>query len=422
MIARWQIDQSSLVTTEIRIWEFLNYYEFTYDAAAANHLNVVPDLRLSDEDEGGSYSMQIGVRSEDITNEERRPLNLTLSLDTSGSMGGSPIQRLKAVCNAIAHNLEDGDVVSIVKWSNSSAILLDTHAVSGPDDPTLTSVIDGITAGGSTNLYAGLQVAYQQAQENVAPGRMNRVVLISDGQANAGVQATELISEMAGDSENEGIYLAGIGTGNGYDDTLMDDVTDAGKGAYLFIDSAEEAELQFGDPTRFVANLEIAAADVRVELTLPVGWYIEEFHGEQSSTNPGEVDPQHLAPNDSMIFHQIVSTCGDIPVSGDEQIECIAHHRDPETWEPRSNSSLSTVSSLLGGTSIEMYKGDAIVAYALALEEIQTLMYSPSDYSEILDIIDSTRDQVQTASTALGGDPELDEVDALLEQYRTKFD
>ena len=421
-IVRWQIDAGTLVTAKIRTYEFLNYYDFSYDAAQPGHVNIVPDMRVADEFEEGSYAMQIGVRSQNLSNEERRPLNLTFSLDTSGSMGGSPINRLKRVCLAIASNLRDGDVVSIIKWSTYSSVLLDSHAVSGPDDTTLVSTILGLVAGGSTNFSGGLETAYLKAQANKAPGRMNRVVMISDGQANAGVLDLALIAEMAEDSEGEGIYLAGVGTGNGYDDTLMDAVTDAGKGAYIFIDTLEEADRIFGDSTRFVSALDIAARNVRVELTLPVGWYIEKFHGEQISTNPSEVEPQHLAPNDAMIFHQLLATCGDPLIAGDEEFSCTAHHRDPLTYEQRIDTTTVTFDDLLVGTSPDLKKGDAIVGYAETLKAIQLLQTQIANYPAIRALIDDARDEVQEASAALGGDPDLQGIDALLLAYRGKFD
>jgi hypothetical protein len=86
------------------------------------------------------------------------------------------------------------------------------------------------------------------------------------------------------------------------------------------------------------------------------------------------------------------------------------------------DSVTDTVDELLMGLSLEMTKGDAIVAYALALEAIQELMFAPANYPDILVIIDDTRSHVQTASLAFGGDTELDEIDALLLLYRDKFD
>ena len=106
-----------------------------------------------------------------------------------------------------------------------------------------------------------------------------------------------------------------------------------------------------------------------------------------------------------------------------EPIETVAEWYTPSSpYTAMSDSVTDTVDELLAGTSLELTKGDAIIAYALALEEIQPLMWSSSNYDEIQGIIDAVRVEVQAAATALGSDPELLEIDALLELYRTKFD
>ncbi len=421
IIARSQILSGNWVTTKIRPWEFLNYYSFNYQPADAGTLKVFADMRTARETEDGGYSMQIAVQSPSLTNLERRSMNIVLSVDTSGSMGGGPIDRLRQVCKGIAANLRDGDVVSIVKWDDSPKVILESHAVESANDSTLVQAIEGLQAGGSTNLYGGLQRAYQLASDNFNENRINRVVLISDGQANAGTLELDLIAGMSEDSVNEGILLTGVGTGNGYDDTLMDAVTDAGKGAYIYIDSPEEADRMFADETRFLANMEIAARDVQVAVTMPPGFYIQEFHGEEISTNKAEVDPQHLAYNDAMIFHQLVNTCGELPNTGDEQFTVTATFRDPKTRKPDSATGIFTLAQLQNTTTTQMRKGDAIISYALALEEIQPLTFSKSNYEAIRQIITATLAEVDSAATDLGDDPELKEISALLNRYMTRF-
>jgi hypothetical protein len=122
-----------------------------------------------------------------------------------------------------------------------------------------------------------------------------------------------------------------------------------------------------------------------------------------------------------MIFHQLLATCGPVTVTGAEEIACTAHHRDPLTYEQRVDTAVVTVDDLLQGTSPEMKKGDAIVIYAETLKVIQTLQTSMSNYPAIRDLIDDARDEVQTASAALGGDADLVSIDGLLLAYRAKF-
>ena len=42
---------------------------------------------------------------------------------------------------------------------------------------------------------------------------------------------------------------------------------------------------------------------------------MHKFYGEEYSENPEEVEPQHLAPNDSMIYHQVIASCDPDAVS-----------------------------------------------------------------------------------------------------------
>lgn len=53
----------------------------------------------------------------------------------------------------------------------------------------------------------------------------------------------------------------GVGSADTYNDTLMDQVTDAGKGASVFVPDADEAWRMFDE--RFLETLLVAARDGR---------------------------------------------------------------------------------------------------------------------------------------------------------------
>lgn len=146
-------------------------------------------------------------------------------------MEGNPIARERAAVAAMASALQAGDVVNAVTWSDDQVPVLEGHTVTGPDDPVLVSLAASLEANGSTNLEAGLRTSYDLANKYRGAGRLNRVVLISDGQANVGIASEELIGANAEDQDAEGTYLVGVGVGDGVNDTLMNVVTDAGRGA-----------------------------------------------------------------------------------------------------------------------------------------------------------------------------------------------
>ncbi|MFO8073923.1 MAG: hypothetical protein R6V85_18835, partial [Polyangia bacterium] len=275
------------------------------------------------------------------------------------------------------------------------------------------------SAGGGTNLHDGLVRAYELAQENYGADRIDRVVLMSDGGADIGITDEELIAQHAEDSEDEGIYMMGVGVGElggtyAYNEQLMDAVTDAGKGAYIFIDTQQEVEKMFGD--RFLENIEVAARDVQVQLDLPPTFEMVEFHGEEYSENPDEVEPGHLAPNDAMIYHQVLGSCDSSVLSDDDPVTVIAHWKRPFTHEPVDTALETTRGELWGGDNSLLLKGDAITAYADALDELEEL-----SGQQALDLIDETIAQVDQAAEALAGDPDLEEISNLLQTYRQQF-
>jgi len=415
VLARFLIDREQKVTGTIRVHEFLNYYGFDYEPPAAGPVAVGAQLSASDIE--GGFDLQIGVRASDQAPDERRALNVTLAIDTSESMAGTPIQRVKQSCVALANSLRTGDIVSMVSWDALENAMLQSHAVQGPGDPILIGQCNALTASGTDDLTAGLIKAYSLASLDFDPGRLNRVVLISDGGVAASADDEELIAEHADDAAGEAIYLIGVGVGDDdspgqYSDALMRAVTAAGKGAHIFIDSAEEATAMFGE--RFVSNVEIAARDVRVELTLPPTFEItDQVHGAEE---PSALDPQHLAPGDAMIFQLETRSCdSSVPVD-DDQVLVVATYEDPITRETDSVELDTTLGELLEDDAALLLKGNAVIGYARALMQLQSL-----EGQAALDVIDAARAQILAAAESLIDDPDLTEIDQLLATYGQLF-
>ncbi len=398
---------------DIRLYEFLNYYGFYYPPAAEDHVRVVPQVVDNGD---GAYTVLVGVVSPSVADLTRRPRALTFSVDSSGSMTGHPMDMVKASMRAIAHNLEEGDVVSVMSWDTTVATLLDGHEIVGPDDPALLDVIDGITPGGSTDLHSGLVAAYDVAHQTYSEDRLNRVILLSDGGANAGVTEEDLIALHADDGEAEGIFLVGVGADDNpqnYDDDLMDTITDAGKGAYVYIDSEDEAEAILGDDDRFLAVMEIAARDVQLSVTLPAGYVLDEFHGEDVSPNPEEVDPQHLGPGDAMLYHFELLDCTTDEHDGEEMFEFVATWEDPLTREARSDTVSMSTNAMVDDAGLQLRKANAIIAYAQALTEVWN---APDEQA----YIDAVVAEIEAAYFDTG-DTDLAEIVELLRFYDNQF-
>ncbi len=360
--------ETNLNSVPLRTWEFMNYYEFAYPSPAEGELAL--SAQMVEGDGPGQYTMQLALTSPQVRNEDRDPINITFSLDLSNSMNGEPWDNMKHVCREIAGLLRSGDVVSIVGWNEYTYTLLDSHHVTGPDDATLLGVIDGLTMAWGTDLYGGLSTAYLLTEANRTNAMINRVVLISDGRANLGETDAGVIGAYAGNEDEDGIYLLGIGTGKigRYNDELMDQATDIGRGATLYVYDEDEVNKWFADGYRLVNLMGVAARDVSLQLDLPPGFDIVRFSGENYSADPEKIPPQNLAPNDSMVLQQDLQTCAPDDVTADTEITVTATWKDAVSFEDHSATLSTTVGELLAADATQLRKGRAIFAYVDALK------------------------------------------------------
>ncbi len=349
--------------SKIRTYEFLNYYRIAYAPPIENQLAIFAEMEVTAEPTIADF--QVAVRSFNAYST-RRPMNFTFLVDTSGSMKGPGLERAKAAVKAIASKLIKGDIVNFIT-TNATSMKLMGHKVSEADDPTLLTLVEGLTTGGNTDLATALTEAYGLAEDYRETTRMNRVIFISDGGVNVGVTDTKLIATKAADAQAEGIYLVGIGTGPAltYNDKLMNDVTDAGRGAYVYLDSVGEAWRVLAD--RFDETMDIAARSVQVELTLP--WY---FNVEGTSTedkiSTKNLEAQNLAPSDAMVFFLKTTACDPSLYSDNDPVRIRVLWKNGRTYKSELTEFEAPLKSIVGQNSKNMAKGRAIVAYAEALK------------------------------------------------------
>jgi len=385
---------------EVRTYEFLNYYNVAYPAAPQGKLSIFPEL---DGVAPGEFDFQIGVRSFDAA-KPRRPMTMTFVLDTSGSMSGPGIERERAAVKAIAQSLAEGDIVNMVTWNTSNNVVLDGHVVNGPNDPKVVNIAESLQASGGTDLHSGLVKGYELADKYYGTARLNRVILISDGGANVGVTSADLIGLKSQDADKEGIYLVGVGTGPalGYADELMDIVTDKGRGAYVYLDNAPEANEMFVN--RFDEVMEIAARGVQVELTMPWYFQMHKFYGEEFSSDPKEIEPQHLAPGDAMVFNQVLKACDVSVINPSDTITVRLKWKTPLAYLDQQAELTVPISDLLAAQKQGLPKAKAIIAYAEALKY-------PSKQA-----FDDALAKIQLADPS-GTDPALKEIASLIGKY-----
>lgn len=168
----------------------------------------------------------------------RPPLNLALVIDRSGSMDGSKLSYARKAARFLAGELTDRDRLAIVTFDDEINVLVPSQPVR---DPLLfISAINTIQAGGCTALFDGWLAGATQVAQQLDPTGLNRVLLLSDGQANEGLTDAAAIAAKVEGLTQRGISTSAFGLGSGFDEDLMGAVASAGDGTLAQIESPQQ--------------------------------------------------------------------------------------------------------------------------------------------------------------------------------------
>jgi Ca-activated chloride channel family protein len=126
---------------------------------------------------------------------------------------------------------------------------------------------------------------------------------------------------------------------------------------------------------RFDEVMEVAARGVQIELTMPWYFQMHKFYGEEYSSDPKEVEPQHLAPSDAMIFNQVLKACDPGIINAADTITVRAKWKTPLAYLDQQTEVTMTVGDLLSAQKNGLPKAKAIVAYAEALKAPSKLAF-----------------------------------------------
>ncbi len=247
----------------VRIEELINYFDYDYALPKSKAtpfettVTVVPSPWSK-----GRQLMQIGVQGYDIEPESRPPLNLTLLIDVSGSMSDEnklplAIKSLKLLVN----ELTEQDKVSIAVYAGAAGAVLEPTS----DKQKILAALDRLSAGGSTAGGEGLRLAYNLAKQNFSKDTVNRVMLLTDGDFNVGINDPEALEDFVSRERESGVYLSVLGFGQGnYNDLLMQKLAQSGNGMPAYVDTLNEARKILNDDLS--GSMFSIANDVKIQV------------------------------------------------------------------------------------------------------------------------------------------------------------
>ena len=205
-------------------------------------------------------------------NGARLPLNLGIVLDRSGSMYDE--KRLDYVSEAVKYVLDHlgpEDRASVVAFADNSAVVAMAEQVQA-DKARVKRMIDDIDLldiGGGTQMALGMEAALAEVEKNYSSSRLNRLLILTDGQTYEERKCLDLARRHHGR-----ISCSTFGVGIDFNEKLLMEIAEVSGSNYHFINEPSTIPGIFS--TELTGLLNMALTNARIEVRLSAGVELKE--------------------------------------------------------------------------------------------------------------------------------------------------
>ncbi|MBU0640025.1 MAG: VWA domain-containing protein [Planctomycetes bacterium] len=263
--------------------------------------------------------VQVGMSSTiDPETFERPNLTIIATVDVSGSMGWSygsgeseyptPGAVSRKLLHALADELGPADRMAIVIYASEAETVL--PVTSGDDHETIEQAIDGLRTGGSTNMEAGLRIAYELAREAEDTAE-RRIMLFTDVQPNVGATGATDFQQMADEGAAYGTSLTVFAMGVGLRQEVLNAISTLRGGNAFSLFDFDDVDALLADSWPWMVSP--IAYDLALDLTPAEGYQITAAYGFPGSAGAGagfEVSTVFLSQRKGALLLQVAPTEG----------------------------------------------------------------------------------------------------------------
>jgi len=179
----------------------------------------------------------------DLENTRRTPLNLSIVLDRSGSMAGDKMVRAREAAMYCVDQMLPTDRLSVVVFDDRIDTLFPSEPVA--NKKSMKDLISRIDARGSTALHEAWVRGGLTISDHLLERGINRVLLITDGQANVGVTSTDEIVTQSLELFQRGMSTSTIGIGADFNEDLLLPMAQSGGGNAWHVVEPEDMQRIF---------------------------------------------------------------------------------------------------------------------------------------------------------------------------------
>jgi len=165
----------------------------------------------------------------------RAPSDIVVVVDTSGSMEGEKLHFAKQALFELFERLEPGDRFGLVQYNTDAEVLVPLQPATAEAKAVFRAIASRLVAAGSTNMSAGLDRGAELFSYVPAHSAAGRLVLLSDGLANAGDASEYGLSLRTRRLSQMGYAVSTMGVGEDFDEHLMTALATSGTGAFYYL-------------------------------------------------------------------------------------------------------------------------------------------------------------------------------------------
>ncbi len=195
--------------------------------------------------------------------DQHLPKTVLFVVDKSGSMQGEKIEQAKAAIKFVLNNLKEGDTFNIVAYDTAvETFRPELERFNEETRKQATGYVNGLFAGGGTNIHDALKAALEQIKDKSRP---TFVLFTTDGLPTVGERNEAKIAQVARDSNKVGARMLNFGVGYDVNSRLLDRLAREHSGASEYVRPNEDIEVHVSRVYSKISAPVLADVDVKFE-------------------------------------------------------------------------------------------------------------------------------------------------------------
>ncbi|NUQ75154.1 MAG: VWA domain-containing protein, partial [Polyangiaceae bacterium] len=359
------------------------------------------------------------------------PVNLAIVMDRSGSMKGSRLPNAIRAATVAVDRLNDGDTVSVITFDTRTSIVVPPTEIGPGSRERVNSDIRRISLGGDTCISCGIEDGLAQIERTM--GKVNKMILLSDGDANHGVRDIAGFRSIAERARERNTPITSIGVDVDYNENILSAISVESNGRHYFVENDSALARVFEQEAERLTETVASNAEVAIDLapgveldrvfdrsfrrsgnriTVPLGTFAS---GEQKTIlmkvrMPARAEGEQALAGVELAYRDLIAdidtTCGGklgVEITGDpSEVSDLDPVVEGRVRRSETASVLKSANALFAAGRVEDAKRE-LAAQEKALKEVATKAKAAAPAARAKDVERDFESQVAAVSNANSG-------------------